>query len=101
MIVAVEEAIVGMSPDESKTVIIPKEKAYGPYRKDMEIEIDRAKLPKQINPEVGQHLVCRQNDGTNLELWITHITQGRVTLDANHPLAGEDITLDIHLKEIM
>jgi peptidylprolyl isomerase len=95
-----EEAVVGMSPGESKTVIIPPEKAYGRYRDDRVIKIDKSNLPEDIIPAEGMALeVCAPN-GVMVPVQITEIEGSTVTLDANHPLSEQTLTFEIKLVEI-
>jgi peptidylprolyl isomerase len=95
-----EKAVVGMNPGDSKTEVIPTEQAYGPYMEEMVVTIDRQQMPAEIAPEVGQQLQIQQPDGQVLPVIITDVSDGTVTLDANHPLAGENLTFDIRLVEI-
>ncbi len=96
-----EQAVVGMKPGESKTVRIPADEAYGQRREDLILEVERSQLPEGLKPEVGLQLQSRQPDGRIIVLTITDITESHVTLDANHPLAGEDLTFEIQLIEIL
>lgn len=97
-----EEAVIGMSPGESKNVKIPVDKAYGPRREDMTIVVDRDKFPPDIEPEVGQQLEIRQReDGQTFPVTVADVSESSVTLDANHHLAGKDLTFDIQLLEIV
>lgn len=100
IIPGVEEAVVGMSPEETKEATIPPEKAYGEYRDDMVIEVDRSQFPEHITPELGQQLELKQSEGENIVVTVTNVGEEKVTLDANHPLAGKDLTFEITLKEI-
>ena len=95
-----ERAVLGMSSGESKTEVIPTDDAYGPYMEEMVIVIDRQQMPAELEPEVGQQLHIQQPDGNVIPVTITDVSNGTVTLDANHPLAGEDLTFDIQLVEI-
>lgn len=95
-----EQAVLGMAPGESKTEKIPMEQAYGPYREDMVVQINRTQLPSDLEPEIGQQLQIQQPNGRAIPVFVTEVTDGNVTLDANHPLAGEDLTFDIQLVEI-
>jgi peptidylprolyl isomerase len=96
-----EEAVVGMSPGESKTVIIPPEKAYGRYREDRVIKIDKKDLPEEIVPAEGMTLeVCAPND-VMVPVQITEIEGSTVTLDANHPLSEQTLTFEIKLVDIV
>ncbi len=96
-----EEAVMGMQPDESKTTMIPSEKAYGPHNPDMVVTVDRERLPEDLDPKVGQALQMRQGEGRTIMVTITDLSESTITLDANHPLAGEDLTFDIQLVEIL
>lgn len=95
-----ETAVLGMNPGESKTQVIPTDQAYGPHLEEMVVTIDRQQIPPEIQPEVGQQLQIQQPDGQVLPVVITDVSMASVTLDANHPLAGEDLTFDIQLVEI-
>jgi len=95
-----EQAVLGMAPGESKTETIPFDRAYGPYREEMVIEVDRQQLPTEIEPAVGQQLQVREESGAVIPVVITDITDESITLDANHPLAGEELTFDIQLVDI-
>jgi peptidylprolyl isomerase len=96
-----EKAVMGMSPGDSKTEKIPMDQAYGPYRQEMVIEVSREQLPPDLQPEVGLQLQVQQPNGQAVPVFVTEVTDATVTLDANHPLAGEDLTFDIQLVEIV
>jgi peptidylprolyl isomerase len=90
-----EKAIIGMEPGESKTVRIPAENAYGPRRDDMVMVVDKKDVPKEIYPQVNERLQIKQSDGKTYAVTVTEVTENKITLDANHPLAGRDLTVDI------
>lgn len=95
-----ENAVEGMAPGESKTITIPAEEAYGPYIKELVADFDKSQFPPDINPEVGAQLQIEQeNEGRTL-VRVISVADDKVTLDANHPLAGKDLTFDIDLVEI-
>ena len=96
-----EEGIVGMNPGETKTVSMGADKAYGPKREDLIAEVPRDKLPSDMKPEVGQRLQVQQQDGQKIPIVITAVNETAITIDANHPLAGEDLTFEIQLLEII
>lgn len=96
-----EEAVEGMEPGDEKTVDIPSDEAYGPYRDDMVLEVERNQLPDDLDPEVGQRLQLRQQNGEVVNVTLTEIAEDEVTLDANHPLAGKDLSFDIELVDIV
>lgn len=96
-----ERAVVGMEPGETKTATIPPEEAYGPRREDMTLTVDREQFPKDINPEPGQQLQVQQPDGRAAIVTVSDVSESTVTLDANHPLAGQPLTFDIQLVDVV
>lgn len=95
-----EKAVVGMAEGDKKTVIIPFQEAYGPRMKEAIVEVPRKNLPPDLNPSVGQRLeIVQQNDETVL-VTVIAASESSLTLDANHPLAGRDLTFDIELVSI-
>lgn len=96
-----EKAVEGMNVGDSTTVEIPTDEAYGERRDDLELEISRDELPDHIEPEVGMQLqMQQQQNGQAIPVQITEVNDDKVKLDANHPLAGKDLTFDIELVEI-
>jgi len=95
-----ENAVVGMETGDSKTVRIPADEAYGQRRDDMLIEVERDQFPPHIEPEVGQQLQVRQANGQPVVVSVAEVSDDNVTLDANHPLAGQDLTFEIELVHI-
>ncbi|HUV80123.1 MAG TPA: peptidylprolyl isomerase [Candidatus Bathyarchaeia archaeon] len=102
MIPGFEQAVVGMSLNESKTVTIPMDQAYGPHREEMVTVIERNQIPENMQQlEVGQQLQIQQDDGQTFLVVVTDVSESSATLDANHPLAGKDLTFDLQLVEII
>jgi FKBP-type peptidyl-prolyl cis-trans isomerase 2 len=95
-----EQAVIGMSLGEEKTIKIDADEAYGPYREDMVLMVDRDQFPAHIDPQVGQQFEIHQADNQAFDVVVTEVSASSVTLDANHPLAGEDLIFDIQLVEI-
>ena len=95
-----EDAVRGMQVGQSKTVTISPEEAYGPHHDEMVVVIEREQLPPELDPAVGQQLQMRQQDGRAVIVLVTGVSQTAITVDANHPLAGKDLTFDIELVEI-
>ncbi|UFS71780.1 peptidylprolyl isomerase [Geomonas sp. RF6] len=96
-----EAAIVGMSPGETKTIHIPVDEAYGERIEEMVAEVPRGDLPPEMNPEVGQQLEVTQADGQVFQVMVTEVTDETITIDANHPLAGQALNFDLKLVEIL
>lgn len=95
-----EQAVIGMSPGDSKTATIPADEAYGSYHPEMVLVIDRQQMPSEIPISVGLQLQIQQQEGQTIPVIVTDVSGSQVTLDANHPLAGEDLTFEIQLVEI-
>ncbi len=96
----VEEALVGMAPGDKKTVTIPAADAFGEYDEEEVFSISRDQLTGDIVPEVGMELELTGDDDEPVEVTVVEVTADTLTVDANHPLAGEDITYEIELLEI-
>jgi len=96
-----EDSVVGMRPGEAKTAAISSDQAYGPYRDEMALVVDREQLPDRLDLEIDQELQVFREDGQAFIVRITDVSEADVTLDANHPLAGKDLTFDIQLVEIV
>lgn len=96
-----EDAVVGMNPGETKAVKVLAEQAYGPYRPELVLEISRDEVPPDLDLEVGLQLVLREPQGPLIPVTVTNLSESTVTLDANHPLAGQDLMFDIQLVEIL
>ena len=101
LIAGFEQAVLGMAAGESKITTIPADQAYGPHHAERVIDVERHHLPSDLQPEIGQQLQMTRPDGTTLSVMITTVTETQVTLDANHPLAGQDLIFDITLVEIV
>lgn len=95
-----EQAVVGMSPGDSKAVTIQAKDAYGEHREEQVVEVDRARLGGDAVLEVGKTLRLTTNDGKDIRVIVAGLSDSKVTLDANHPLAGKNLTFDIKLVEI-
>ncbi|MBX7456861.1 peptidylprolyl isomerase [Qipengyuania sp. 1NDH17] len=97
---AIEEALTGMSVGDSKTVEIASDNAFGPRREELVIDIPRANLPPEPAPQPGMALNAQAPNGQPMTLYILEVGEEAVKADGNHPLAGEDVTFDLTLREI-
>lgn len=95
-----ENGVIGMDIDETKTIDIPCEQAYGPHNPAQIIEINRDQVPPEMKIEVGMQLQMAADDGQQLIVTVMELTDEKVKLDANHMLAGKDLTFEIKLVEI-
>ena len=95
-----ENAIEGMAPGEKKTERIDAGNAYGGRRDDMVFTVGREQMPEDADVEVGDMLQVGFPDGSNATVQVAAIDERSVTLDANHPLAGKDLTFELELVSI-
>ncbi|HEU4575910.1 MAG TPA: peptidylprolyl isomerase [Chitinophagaceae bacterium] len=95
-----DEGVMGMSVGDKKTINIPVEDAYGPVNPEMLIEYPKDRFPTDMEIEVGMPLMMSNGAGQNFQVVVTDIKDDVVTLDANHPLAGQDLIFEIELVEI-
>ena len=95
-----DEAVTGMVVGETKTAEIPCDKAYGSRNDNMIIVVDKKQVPPELKPEVGQRLEVGSASGEMLAVTVIEVGEENITLDANPPLAGEDLTFDLELLEI-
>lgn len=94
-----EQAVLGMKTGETKSVKVAADDAYGPHREELVMTVERSELPPDLDPVVGQALELRQADRV-FPVKVTEVSPENVTLDANHPLAGETLCFDIELVAI-
>jgi len=99
VIVGFDEAVVGMEVGESKVVHIPVEKAYGVRNEDMVMQVPIEQVPPDMNPQIGLRLEMGGVNGEIMRVVVTDITTTHITLDANPPLAGKELTFTIELVE--
>ena len=96
-----EDAVMGLKPGDKKTVEIASDDAYGQYDLNLVINVDRKNIPDDINLKNGMMLESVQNDGRRIPVKVVKVMDDAVTVDANHPLAGEDLVFEIELLEIL
>ena len=95
-----EDAIVGMSAGDEKTEHIAAGRAYGEHSDELVFNVDRNQMPDDEEIEVGDMLRIGFPDGSTADVQVAEIEGDRVTLDANHPLAGKDLTFELQLVSI-
>jgi len=96
-----ESNVVGMKVGETKTAHIAAQDGFGTRQEEKVIVVERKSFPADIEPRVGRRLQMVSEDGDAVAITVTEVTEKEVTVDANHPLAGEDLTFDIELVEIV
>lgn len=101
MIKGFDTAVEGMEVGQEKSVTIPCGEAYGEKREDMMLEIPKTQVPEHITPEIGMELSLQNQAGQPVPVKVAAVDEEKIVLDANHPLAGEDLLFDITLVEIV
>lgn len=95
-----DNAVIGMKAGETKQVHLPEEEAYGPYNDEMVFDADPSQFEEGLSPEVGQQFQTQMQDGTPLLLTVKAVVDGKVTLDANHPMAGKALNFELEVIEV-
>ena len=96
-----DDGVTGMSVGEKKTLNIPYDEAYGPRNPEMIVEFPKERFPQDMELELGLQLMMNNGAGQQFPVVVTQIKEDVVLLDANHPLAGQDLIFDIELVEIV
>jgi FKBP-type peptidyl-prolyl cis-trans isomerase 2 len=92
-----DTAVEGMQTDEEKTIRIPAAEAYGEINPNLVHEVERAQIPDDIPLEVGGQLQVQGQDGQAFSVTVVALDDTKAKLDANHPLAGKDLTFELQL----
>lgn len=97
----VEKALVGLEVGSKMKVVIKAEDAFGEYDEEKVFVVEKEQFPKDITPEPGQSLELIDEEEDAIVVMVIDVDDASVTLDANHPLAGEDLSFDVELLEIV
>ncbi|MER3427264.1 MAG: peptidylprolyl isomerase [Pyrinomonas sp.] len=100
VIAGFDEGVRGMQVGETRTIEIPAEEAYGERVEALVQTIPRQGINLETEPEVGMNLVLQLPDGSQIPVAVTDVTESYITLDANHPLAGQKLIFDVELVEV-
>lgn len=100
VIVGLDKALPGMSVGDTKTVEIAAEEAYGPYMDDARQEVPRSQIPPTIDLQEGMQLQMQMPSGRAVPVTVAEVSDESVILDANHRLAGKDLTFAIEIVSI-
>jgi peptidylprolyl isomerase len=95
-----DRAVEGLSVGETRKVRLDADEAYGQPREDLVVEVPRSQFPPQGEPEVGQQVQVQVAPDQNRVARITDVADDAITLDLNHPLAGQALTFDVELVDI-
>jgi FKBP-type peptidyl-prolyl cis-trans isomerase SlyD len=99
IIPGLESAITGMQKGDKKTVSVKAADAYGDYEEELVVEVPREQLPKK-DVEVGDRFHADAGGGQSQIVVVTEVTDSHVTVDGNHPLAGQDLEFDVEIFEV-
>ena len=100
VIAGFDEGVQGMQVGETRTIEIPAEDAYGERVEALVQTIPRQGINLETEPEVGMNLVLQLPDGSQIPVAVTDVTESYITLDANHPLAGQKLIFDVQLVKV-
>ncbi|WP_372938679.1 peptidylprolyl isomerase [Seonamhaeicola sp.] len=95
-----EKGIIDMKLNEKKTINIPVNEAYGEVQKELFYEVKKEQLPPEMTPEVGMGLASKGPDGREVQFRVAEVNEDHIIVDANHPLAGQELIFDLELIEI-
>lgn len=95
-----DNAVVGMQSGETKKVRLPEEEAYGPYNDEMIFDADASQFEEGMDPQVGQQFQTQMQDGSPLLLTVKAVEGEKITLDANHPMAGKALNFELEVVEV-
>jgi len=95
-----DEGVKGMQVGDKKTVEIPVLDAYGEKQQEMMIEFPKDQFPADMNPEVGMQLMMSNGSGQQFPVTVAEVKEESIVLDANHPLAGQELIFDLELVSI-
>lgn len=96
-----EKGVADMSVGEKKTIHIPAAEAYGEYREDLVLELERTQLPEGLEPEVGMGLQMQGPQGQPIPVYVTSVEEKTITINANHQLAGKNLNFELELVEVV
>ena len=100
VIAGFDAAVTGMTVGDKKSVRMEADEAYGERREELVQEVPRSALPDEIKPEEGMALQSQSPEGHIMNLIVTGVSDDSITVDANHPLAGQALSFDIELVKI-
>ena len=95
-----DDGVIGMAVGEKKTIQIPVDEAYGPKNPEMIVNMPKDRFPADLQIEVGMPLLMSDQNGQQFQVVVSEILEDSITLDANHPLAGQELVFDLELVEI-
>lgn len=98
---AVEEALAAMAKGEKKSIVIPALEAFGEFDAEKIFTVPASDLPEDFDAQVGDELILTGDDDEEMGVTVIEMTDAEITFDANHPLAGQDLTFELELVEFL
>lgn len=95
-----EKGLLDMQANDKKTIVIAKEDAYGEKQKELFQSVPKSDLPQDMEPKVDMALMATNADGSERQLRVAEVNENDIVVDANHPLAGQDLTFELELVEV-
>jgi FKBP-type peptidyl-prolyl cis-trans isomerase SlyD len=99
IIPGLESALAGLKKGDKKTVNVKAAQAYGEYEKDLVVQVPRAQMPKK-DITVGDQFHADSGQGHTQVVVVTAVSDEHVTVDGNHPLAGQDLNFDVEITDV-
>ncbi|MCK0159585.1 peptidylprolyl isomerase [Allomuricauda sp. F6463D] len=96
-----EKGLIDMAVNEKKTITIDKQEAYGEVNEALFQKVSKSQLPEDLKPEVGMGLVGANAEGQEQQFRVAKVEEEDIIIDANHPLAGQDLVFDLEVVEIL
>ena len=100
-LIQAEQALVGMSAGEQRTVSVPAADAFGDHEEKLVFKVERSQLPEGMKPVVDEELELIDENDETLMVTVIETSDDSITIDANHPLSGQDLTFELELIEIL
>ncbi len=97
---ALEKGVIGMSVNEVRDISISPEQGYGSYSNDLVLQVDREAFPEDLTLVPGRAVQYQNRDGERANFVVREVSNDRVALDGNHPLAGQDLIYRVELLKM-
>ena len=101
VIAGLENAVEGMERGETKNITIGSAEAFGERDEDLVLDMERSRFPQHLNPVPGQALEISGAESENIVVRVIEVSDSHVKIDANHPLAGQNFSMEVKLVEII
>ena len=100
LVPGLEREMEGKKAGDAFKISIAAADGYGEHDPSRVVQVERAELPDDLEPEIGMELSTEGPDGESITLWITDISPSGITLDGNHPLAGQTLHFSIEVRKV-